>query len=139
MMKVFTHPTSASDFLISNLSHFIWSPSPKWAKVDLNEHLLIYLSIFFFSKIQNGGLFEDDVIFEKKIVIFSKESHLKLNFFQIPKQQSCSTKTQEIPKKLPKKTFQYGGYFHNGVCNFFLCENMSCDRYFCSIELIFGI
>jgi hypothetical protein len=42
-------------------------------------------------------------------------------------------------KKLPKKIFQDGGYFQNGICTFFLYENMSCDRYFSSIELIFGL
>jgi hypothetical protein len=43
------------------------------------------------------------------------------------------------PKKLPKKIFQDGGYFQNGVCTFFSYENMSCDRYFRSIELISGL
>jgi hypothetical protein len=33
-------------------------------------------------------------------------------------------------KNMPKKIFQYGGYFQNGVCSLFLHENMSCDRYF---------
>jgi hypothetical protein len=76
--------------------------------------------IYFFSKIQNGGFFEDDVI------------------FQILKKQSYSTKIQDIPKKFAKKNFQ-DGYFQNGVCTLFLCENMSCDRYFRSIVLIFGL
>jgi hypothetical protein len=43
---------------------------------------------------------------------------------------------------LPKKFFQNGGYFQNGVCTFFLHENhenMSCDRFFKSIVLIFGL
>jgi hypothetical protein len=46
----------------------------------------------FFSKIQNGGFFEDDVIFEKKSTFFQKvlpSSHPKLDFFQILKKQSC--------------------------------------------------
>jgi hypothetical protein len=48
--------------------------------------------------------------------------------------------TQDIQKKkLPKNFFQDGGYFQNGVCAFFLYENMTCDRYFRSIELIFGL
>jgi hypothetical protein len=40
---------------------------------------------------------------------------------------------------LPKKNFQHGGYFQNGVCTFFVYENMSCNRYFRSIVLIFGL
>jgi hypothetical protein len=55
---------------------------------------------FFFSKIQNGGFFEDDVIFEKKLTFFQKgPAYPKLNYFQILKKQSCSKKTKYIPKK----------------------------------------
>jgi hypothetical protein len=44
--------------------------------------------------------FEEDVTFEKKSTFFQKgPSHPKLNFFQIHKKQSCSTKAQDIPKK----------------------------------------
>jgi hypothetical protein len=32
-------------------------------------------------------------------------SHPELNFFQILKKQSCSTKTQDIPKKFAKQNF----------------------------------
>jgi hypothetical protein len=78
--------------------------------------------------------------FLKKNDFFQKgPSYPKLNWFQILKKQSCSTKTQDIPKKLPKIYFQDGGYFQNGVCTFFLYENMSCNRYFRSIVLIFGL
>jgi hypothetical protein len=42
-------------------------------------------------------------------------------------------------KKLLKEVFQYGGYFQNGVCTFFSYKNMSCDRCFSSIVLIFGL
>jgi hypothetical protein len=62
----------------------------------------------YFSKIQNGGFFEDDVIFEKKSTFFQTgRSHPKLNFFQIRKRQFCSTKTQDIPKKIAKENFFY--------------------------------
>jgi hypothetical protein len=66
------------------------------------------LSIFFFSKIQNGGFFDDDVIFEKNLTFFHKGPTLK--------------RPKIYQKFLPKKTFQDGGYFQNGVCTFFLCE-----------------
>jgi hypothetical protein len=76
---------------------------------------------YFFSKIQNGGFFEDDVNFEKKSTFFQTgRSHPKLNFFHIRKNQICSTTTQDVPKNLPKKIFQDGGYFQNGVCTFLL-------------------
>jgi hypothetical protein len=51
-----------------------------------------------FSKIQNGGFSEDDVIFEKKSTFFQQgRSHPKLNIFQILKKQFCCTNTQDIP------------------------------------------
>ena len=60
----------------------------------------------FFSKIQNGGFFQDGVIFQKKSTIFHEGlSHPKLKFFQIPKTSFCSAKTQYIPKKFAKKNF----------------------------------
>jgi hypothetical protein len=40
---------------------------------------------FFVSKIHNGGLFENDVIYEGKSTLFQKgPSHPKLNIFHIP-------------------------------------------------------
>jgi hypothetical protein len=66
-------------------------------------------------KIQNGG----------------KKSKSK-SFFQ-------TLRPKIFQKKLPKKIFQDGGYFQNGVCTFFLNENMSCDRYFRYIVVIFWL
>jgi hypothetical protein len=95
---------------------------------------------FFFSKIQNGGFFEDDAIFEKKSTFFQKGPfHPKLNFFQILKKQSCSTKTQDIQKKIAKENFPRWRIFLKWRLYFSLYENMSCDRYFRSIVLIFGL
>jgi hypothetical protein len=56
-----------------------------------------------FSKIQNGGFFEDDVIFGDKSTFFQQgRSHPKLNFFQILKRNSLV----QIPKKIAKENFQ---------------------------------
>jgi hypothetical protein len=65
-------------------------------------HSMHFIEKKLYSKIRNGGFFEDGVIFEKKKHFFPKgSSHPKLNFFQILKKQSCSSKTQDIAKKLP--------------------------------------
>jgi hypothetical protein len=54
----------------------------------------------FFSKIQNGGFFEDDAIFEKKSTFFSTTfSTLNSTFFQYLKKQFCGTNTQKYTKK----------------------------------------
>jgi hypothetical protein len=64
---------------------------------------------------------------------------LNSTFFKSEKSKSVVQRPKIYQKNLPKKVFQDGGYFQNGVCTFFLYENMSCDRYFSSIELVFGL
>jgi hypothetical protein len=66
-------------------------------------------------------------------------SHPKLNFFQIWKRQFCSIKTQDIQTKIAKENFPRWRIFSKCRLYFFLYENMSCDRCFSSIELIFGL
>jgi hypothetical protein len=74
-----------------------------------------------FSKIQNGGFFEDDVIFEKKSTIFQTgRSHPKLNIFQIQIKEICSTTTQDIPKKIAKENFPRWWIFSKCRLYFFL-------------------
>jgi hypothetical protein len=74
-----------------------------------------------FSKIQNGGFFEDDVIFEKNRLFFKRVvPTLNSTFFKSEKSKSVVQKPKICQKKLPKKIFQDGGYFQNGVCTFFL-------------------
>jgi hypothetical protein len=93
-----------------------------------------------FSKIQNGGFFEDDVIFEKKSTFFKRVlPTLSSTFFKFSKSNLIVQRPKIYQQYLPKKNFQDGGYFQNGICTFFLNENMSCDRYFSSIELFFGL
>jgi hypothetical protein len=72
-----------------------------------------------FSKIQNGGFFEDDVIFEKNR-LFSKGSFPPLTqfFSKFSKSNLVVQSPKVYQKKLPNKIFQYGGYFQNGVCTF---------------------
>jgi hypothetical protein len=90
---------------------------------------------FFFQKSQMAD-FTKMTSFLRKNRLFQKSpSHPILKFFQIHKKQSCSTKTQDIPKNLPKNIFQDSGYFQNGVCTFFSYGG----RYFRFIELIFGL
>ena len=75
-----------------------------------------------FSKIQNGGIFQDGVIFEKKST-FRREglSHPKPNFFQKPKTLLCSAKRQDIPKKFAKKKFtKWRKYPRWRLCIFFI-------------------
>jgi hypothetical protein len=96
----------------------------------------------FFSKKQKGGFFEDDVIFEKKSTFLQKGpptlAFVKKPFFKFSK-SNLVVQRPKINQTKPKKIFQDGRYFQNGVCTFFLYENMSCDRYFRSIVLIFGL
>jgi hypothetical protein len=68
--------------------------------------LFIFCRKNFFSKIQNGGLFEDDVNFDKKIDFFQTgPSHPKLIFFKFSKSNLLVQKTQNIPKKFAKEHF----------------------------------
>jgi hypothetical protein len=93
-----------------------------------------------FSKIQNGGFFEDDVIFEKKSTFFKRVlPTINSTLFKFSKNNLVVQRPKIYQKNLPKKIFQDGGYFQKGVCTFFSYENMSCDRYFRSIELIFEL
>jgi hypothetical protein len=69
---------------------------------------------------QNGGFFEDDVIFEKKSIFFSNGSFPPSTFFKSEKSKSVVQQSKIYQKNLPKKFFQDGGYFQNGVCTFFL-------------------
>jgi hypothetical protein len=74
-----------------------------------------------FSKIQNGGFFEDDVIFEKKSTFFNRIVPTLNSTFSNPQKAILLYKYPKIyKKKLPKKIFQDGGYFQNGVFTFFL-------------------
>jgi hypothetical protein len=54
--------------------------------------------------------------------------HSKLNFFQILKKQSCSSKAQDIAKKI----FQDGGCYQNGVCTFSYMQ-------ICLVTVILGL
>jgi hypothetical protein len=60
-------------------------------------------------------------------------------FFKSSKSNSVVQIPKIYQKKLPKKIFKDGGDLQDGVWTFFLYENMSCDRYFRSIVLIFGL
>jgi hypothetical protein len=74
----------------------------------------------FFSKIQNGGFFEDDVIFEKKLTFFKRVvPTLNSTFLKSEKSKSVVQRPKIYQKNLPKQIFQDGGYFQNDVCSFF--------------------
>jgi hypothetical protein len=60
-------------------------------------------------------------------------------FFKFSKSNPIVERPLIYQKKMPKKFFQDDEYFKNGVCTFFLYENMSCGRYFKSIGLFFGL
>jgi hypothetical protein len=79
--------------------------------------------------------------FLRKNQLFFKRVLPTLNstIFKFSKSNLVAQRLQIYQKNLPKKIFPDGGYFQNGVCAFFLYENMSCDRYFRSIVLIFGL
>jgi hypothetical protein len=63
---------------------------------------------------------------------------LNSTFFKSSKSNSLEQITK-IYQKLPKKISKDGGDMQDGVWTFFLYENMSCDRYFRSFVLIFGL
>jgi hypothetical protein len=63
---------------------------------------------------------------------------LNSTFFKFSKSNLVVQRRKIYQKNLPKKILQDGGYFQNGVCTFFLYENMFSDRYFRSIVVIFG-
>jgi hypothetical protein len=93
-----------------------------------------------FTKIQNGGFFEDYVIFEKKSTFFQRVlPTLNSTFFKFLKSNLVVQRPKILQKNLSKKFFQDGGCFQNGVFTFFLYENTSSDRYFRPIVLIFGL
>ena len=117
-----------------------WLQNPKWRPKSIfsyfcsQSYILYPISKIFFAfkasvhyltfmeKIQNGGIFQDGVIFEKKST-FRREglSHPKLNFFQKPKTSFCSAKTQDIPKKFAKKNFtKWRKYPRWRLCIFFI-------------------
>jgi hypothetical protein len=79
--------------------------------------------------------------FLRKNRLFFKRVLPTLNstFFKFAKSNLVVQRPKIYQKNLPKKIFQDGGYFQNGVCTFLLYENMSCDRYFRSIMLIFRL
>jgi hypothetical protein len=57
-----------------------------------------------FSTIQNGGFFEDDVIFEKKSTFFQKSStHPKLNFFKVSKSKLVVQRPKMYQKNCQRK------------------------------------
>ena len=91
-------------FLLPNLQF-----SSQFKNLFCIQSVLILSNFYrknFFSKIQNGGFFQDDVIFQKKLTFFQESlSHPKLNFFQILKTSFCSAKTQYIAKKIAKNFF----------------------------------
>jgi hypothetical protein len=75
----------------------------------------------FFSKIQNGGFFEDDVIFEKKSTFFQTgRSTLNSIFFKSEQSNTVVQRPKIYQKKLPKEIFQDGGYFQIGVCGVYV-------------------
>jgi hypothetical protein len=77
-------------------------------------------SFYYLTFVENGGFFKDDVIFEKKFTFFQTGRSLNSIFFKSEKSNSVVQKLKIYQKNLPKKIFQDGGYFHNGVCTFFL-------------------
>jgi hypothetical protein len=76
--------------------------------------------------------------FLRKNRLFFKRALPTLNstFFKLSKSNLVIQRPKIYLKKIPKKIFQDGEYFQNGICTFFSYENMSCDRYFRSVELI---
>jgi hypothetical protein len=101
----------------------------------------VFLSNFCRKKLQKYKMldFSKMTSFLRKNRLFFKRILPTLNstFFKFSKSNLVVPKIYQ--KKLPNKILQDGGYFQNGVCTFFLYENMSCDRYFRSMVLIFGL
>jgi hypothetical protein len=107
---------------------------------EASFYYLTFIEKTFFQKSKMAD-FSKMTSFLRKNRLFFKRVVPTLNstFFKSEKGNSVVQRPKIYQKNLPKKIFQDGGYFQNGVCTFSLCENMSCDRYLSSIELIFGL
>jgi hypothetical protein len=82
MWQVYTRPTSASDFL------------PNFCRKN------------FSSKIQNGGFFEDDIIFEKKSTFFKRVLPTSNStFFKFSKSNLVEQRPKIYQKKIAKANF----------------------------------
>jgi hypothetical protein len=87
----------------------------------------------FFSKIQNSGFFEDDVIFEKKSTFFNRVvPTLNSTLFKSSKSNSVVKILKIYQKILPKKISKDGGDMQDGVWSFFLYK-------ICLVTVILGL
>jgi hypothetical protein len=100
---------------------FVILPSKRYFSSDFKTSTAFEASFYYLNFKENTGFFEYDVIFEKKL-LFSKMVLLTLNltFFKFSKSNIVYIDSRCTKKKLPKKIFQDGGYFQNGVCTFYL-------------------